>query len=146
MKTVDIVLTIWQSAPILSLLLIIAGLLRPKWFLFWMEEPKPFYMFVIGSILFMGSYFGYSLKVGSPLPIAALHAAILFSIVFLLAGLINPSWVFGTAKLDRLWVMAVFAALFMGFMTLQGMYYGPKTKRIHPLPSEQTAPSQPNLQ
>jgi hypothetical protein len=141
METTDIVLAIWQSAVILSLLLVIAGVLRPKWFLFWMQEPKPFYMFVIGSLAFMGSYFGYSLKVGSPLPIAALHAAILFSILFLLVGLVNPSWVFGTARLDRLWVMAVAAALFMGFMTLQGMYYGPKTKRAHPLPSEiQTAP------
>ncbi len=143
METSDIVLAIWQSAVILALLLVIAGVLRPKWFLFWMQHPKPFYMFVIGSITFMGSYFGYSLKVGSPLPIAALHAAILFSILFLLIGMINPSWVFGTAKLDRLWVMAVAAVLFMGFMTLQGVYYGPKTKRAHPLPGEPQTTSPP---
>lgn len=147
METTDIVLTIWQSAVILSLLLIIAGVLRPKWFLFWMQAPKPFYMFAIGSIVFIGSYFGYSLKVGSPLPIAALHAAILFSIPFLLVGLVNPSWVFGTAKLDRLWVIAVALGMFMAFMTLQGMYYGPKARRAHPLPSEtQTTPPQSESQ
>ncbi|GAB6067410.1 hypothetical protein JCM13664_07280 [Methylothermus subterraneus] len=136
METINLALTLWQSAVVLSLLVVIAGVLRPKWFLFWIEEPKPFYMFALGSLLFMGSYFGYSLKVGSPLPIAALHAGILFAILLFVLGLINPSWVFGTPKLDRLWVMAIALALFMGFMTLQGMYYGPKAKRVHPLPSE----------
>jgi hypothetical protein len=137
----DLVLALWQSAPLLALLVVIAGVLRPKWFLFWMQEPKPFYMFALGSLLFMGSYFGYSLKVGQPLIIAALHAAILFSLLFLLVGLINPGWVFGTAKLDRLWVMAVALGLFMAFMTLQGMYYGPKAKRAQPPTQTQT----PNL-
>lgn len=144
METSDIALTLWQSAVILSLLLVIAGVLRPAWFLFWMKEPKPFYMFVVGSLVFMTSYFGYSLKVGTPLPIAAIHAVILFSILFLVIGLINPSWVFGPAKLDRLWVMAVALALFMGFMTLQGMYYGPKKRQpAAPPPTETQQPAGP---
>lgn len=147
METTDIVLALWQSAPVLSLLIVIVGIWRPKWFLFWMEQPKPFYMFMIGSVAFLGSYFGYSLKIGQPLVIALLHPLILFSILFLVTGLINPAWVFGTSRLDRLWVMAVAAVLFMGFMTLQGMYYGPKAKRAHPLPSEtQTPSSQPKPQ
>lgn len=143
METGDIVLTIWQSAVILSLLLVIAGVLRPGWFLFWLQEPKPFYMFVVGSLVFMASWFGYSLKVGTPLPIAAIHAVILFSILFLLIGMINPSWVFGTTKLDRLWVMAVATVLFMGFMTLQGMYYGPKKRPpTAPAPTEARQPAE----
>ncbi len=140
----DLVLALWQSAPIVALLVVIAGVLRPKWFLFWIEEPKPVYMFALGSLLFLGTYFGYSLKIGQLPVIAALHAAILFSIVFLLVGLVNPRWVFGTAKLDRLWVMAVALGLFMGFMTLQGMYYGPKAKRAQPPTQTQTVPNSPS--
>ncbi|XSG85432.1 MAG: hypothetical protein ACPW60_01600 [Methylohalobius sp. ZOD2] len=134
-------LLIFQSAVIISLILLVAGVIKPGWFLFWMKAPKPFFMFVIGSVIFMGCYFGYSLKVGSPAPIAAIHALILFSILFLVLGLINPSWVFGTTKLDRIWVMAIGALLFMGFMTLQGVYYGPKNKRPHtPAPESSIKP------
>lgn len=137
----DIGLVIFQSAVVLSLILMLAGLLRPGWFLFWLKEPKPFYMFVIASILFLASYFGFAIKVGTPWPIAAIHAVILFSVLFLVAGLINPVWVFGR-PMDRLWVILIAAVLFMGFMTLQGMYYGPKNKRRHPPPTE-TEPQPP---
>ncbi len=135
----DIGLIIFQAAVILSLILMIVGLLRPGWFLFWLKEPKPFYMFVISAVLFLVSYFGFGIKVGTPWPIAAIHAVILFSVLFLVVGLINPAWVFGR-PVDRLWLIMIAAALFMGFMTLQGMYYGPKGKRRHPLPTTQGVP------
>ncbi len=134
----DIGLIVFQAAVILSLILMVVGLLKPDWFLFWLKEPKPFYMFVISAALFLASYFGFGIKVGTPWPIAAIHAVILFSVLFLGAGLINPAWVFGK-PVDRLWVIMIAAALFMGFMTLQGMYYGPKGKRRHPLPTETKA-------
>jgi len=137
----DIGLVVFQAAVILSLILMIVGLLRPGWFLFWLKEPKPFYMFVISAVLFLVSYFGFGIKAGTPWPIAAIHAVILFSVLFLVVGLINPAWVFGR-PVDRLWVIMIAAALFMGFMTLQGMYYGPKGKRRHPLPTE-TKPQPP---
>lgn len=132
----DIWLMIWQAAVVLSLLFLAVGLAKPEWVLFWMKKPKRVYLFAAGSLLFMGSYFGFSLRFGDPIPIAALQAAILFSVLFLVAGLINPRWVFGTTRLDRLWVMMIAIVLFMGFMTLKGMYYGPKSKRRHPLLSE----------
>ncbi len=138
---VDIKLAIFQSLVVLSLLVILVGVLKPNWFLGWMKNPKPVYMFAIGSLMFMVSYFFYSLRIGNPWQIAAIHAVVLFSVIFLIFGLINPRWVFGTDRLDRLWVMTIAAALFMGFMTLQGMYYGPKNKRRVPPPESKAAPA-----
>lgn len=142
-RLVDIKLVIFQSLVVLSLLVILVGVLRPQWFLGWMKNPKPVYMFAAGSLLFLVSYFFYSLRIGNPWQVAAIHAVVLFSVIFLIFGLINPRWVFGTDRLDRLWVMAIAAALFMGFMTLLGMYYGPKNKRRMPPPSRKPAVTAP---
>ncbi len=129
MQDINISLTIFQAAVVVSLLILAIGVAKPGWILFWMKNSKRFYMFLIGLLLFMGSYFAFSLKMGNPIPIAAIHAVVLSDVLFLVIGLINPSWVFGTEKLDRLWVSIIAVLLFMGLMTLQGMYYGPKNKR-----------------
>ncbi len=143
MQSIDISLTIFQAAVILSLLLLAVGMARPGWILFWVKNPRQFFLFIPGLILFMGSYFAFSLKVGNPMPIAAVHAVILADVLFLIIGMINPSWVFGTERLDRLWVSIIAVLVFMGMMTLQGMYYGPKNKRQPPLSNTLEQPQSP---
>ena len=129
MQYVDISLTIFQAAVIISLLFLAVGMAKPGWLLFWVEKPKRIYLFIPGILLFIGCYFAFSMKTGTPMPIAAIHAVILADALFLIIGMINPAWVFGSEKPDRLWVSIIAVLLFMGLMTLQGMYYGPKNKR-----------------
>ncbi len=118
----DISLVVFQSAVIVSLLFLAVGLAKPNWFIGWMKRPRPVYIFYVGVLLFLISFTGLGLKVGDALPAAVLKALVLFSVLFLVVGLINPIWVFGFQKADRFWVMTVFAVLFMGFMTLLGPY------------------------
>lgn len=115
-------LVVFQSGSVLALLLLAVGVVKPGWILFWMDHPKPFYLFIAGVVLFILSFTGLGLKVGDAPIEALLKAMVIVSILILIVGLINPAWVFGTEKADRFWVLTAFALLFMGFMTLLGPY------------------------
>jgi|GEM_PF-4263811 len=128
MQNLDFSLPMFQAAVIVSLLFVAVGVTKPGWILFKMKNPKRVYTFLLGLVLFIGSYVAFSMKVGNPWQIATIHALLLADLMFLIVGMINPSWVFGSERLDRLWVSIIAVLLFMGLMTLQGVYYGPKSK------------------
>ena len=138
----DISLVVFQSAVIVSLLFLAVGLAKPNWFIGWMRRPRPVYIFYVGVLLFLISFTGLGLKVGDELPEAVIKALVLFSVLFLIVGLINPAWVFGSEKADRFWVMSASAILFMGFMTLLGPYLK-ASREERQLQQQQAEPSSP---
>ncbi|MFM8331602.1 MAG: hypothetical protein ACKN9T_07925 [Candidatus Methylumidiphilus sp.] len=44
----------------LSILILIIGLFKPKWVLFWMKEPDRFLVSVVAMLMFMASVTGWS--------------------------------------------------------------------------------------
>lgn len=59
MTTAVIVATL-KALVVLSILILIIGLIKPKWVLFWMKEPNRILVSCIAIALFMGSLTGYS--------------------------------------------------------------------------------------
>jgi hypothetical protein len=49
-----------QILIVLSILIFLIGLIKPKWVLFWMKEPDRLWATTLGLFLFMGSFTAYS--------------------------------------------------------------------------------------
>ncbi len=49
-----------KALVVLSILILLIGMIKPKWILFWMKEPSRLLVSSIALILFMGSMTGYS--------------------------------------------------------------------------------------
>ncbi len=49
-----------KALVVLSFLILLIGMIKPKWILFWMKEPNRLLVSCIALILFMGSFTGYT--------------------------------------------------------------------------------------
>lgn len=120
----------FQISSLFSLIILIIGLFKPKWILFWMKNPEPFYVFVLATLLFMGSFAGLGIASGARALVVFFQAMIALSILVLIVGLINPKWVlFRMRKPDRFYILVIATLLFMGSVTGLGMALGAKGKR-----------------
>ncbi len=57
-----------KALVVLSILILIIGLIKPKWVLFWMKEPSRILVSGIALILFMGAMTGWSQFTVKPKP------------------------------------------------------------------------------
>jgi len=55
-----------QALIVLSFIILIIGLIKPKWVLFWMKEPSRLVVSSIALILFMGSWTGHTMLTVKP--------------------------------------------------------------------------------
>lgn len=51
---------LFQILVILSILILLIGMIKPKWIMFWSAKPDRFMIMVFAVLLFMGSFTGYS--------------------------------------------------------------------------------------
>ena len=58
--TIAVVVAMLKALVVLSILILIVGLIKPKWILFWMKEPNRIMVSGIALLLFMGSMTGYT--------------------------------------------------------------------------------------
>jgi len=58
--TIAVVVAMLKAFVVLSILILIVGLIKPKWILFWMKEPNRIMISGIALLLFMGSMTGYT--------------------------------------------------------------------------------------
>ena len=58
--TIAVAVAMLKALVVLSILILIVGLIKPKWILFWMKEPNRIMVSGIALILFMGSMTGYT--------------------------------------------------------------------------------------
>jgi len=63
MTTAVLVATL-KALVVLSILILIVGLIKPKWVLFWMKEPTRILVSSIALIMFMGAFTGYTIETG----------------------------------------------------------------------------------
>lgn len=57
-----------KALVVLSILILIIGLIKPKWVLFWMKEPSRVLVSGIALLMFMGSMTGWSQFTVKPKP------------------------------------------------------------------------------
>lgn len=55
-----VMVAIFKALIVLSVLILIIGLIKPKWVLFWMKEPNRLAITSMALILFMASVTGWS--------------------------------------------------------------------------------------
>ncbi len=134
-----------QAGVLVAILLMIFGALFPSWFLSWVHETRvkkwldwindPFALFVIASLLFFYSFINLARMDGDPWLFATIKALVLYSVLFLITGLIDPEAVFArySKRLGRFWVMVVGTLAFMATMTALGEYMK-RTGRLEPPP------------
>ena len=60
MVTIAVVVAALKALVVLSILIFIIGLIKPKWVLFWMKEPSRFLISGIALVLFMSAMTGWS--------------------------------------------------------------------------------------
>jgi len=58
--TIAVAVAMLKALVVLSILILIVGLIKPKWILFWMKEPNRIMVSGIALLLFMGSMTGYT--------------------------------------------------------------------------------------
>ncbi len=58
--TIAVAVAMLKALVVLSILILIIGLIKPKWILFWMKEPNRIMISGIALLLFMGSMTGYT--------------------------------------------------------------------------------------
>lgn len=58
--TIAVIVATFKALVVLSILILIIGLIKPKWVLFWMKEPNRILVSGIALVLFMGSMTGWS--------------------------------------------------------------------------------------
>ena len=58
--TIPVAVALLKALVVLSILILIIGLIKPKWILFWMKEPNRIIVSGIALLLFMGSMTGYT--------------------------------------------------------------------------------------
>jgi len=58
--TIAVAVAMLKALVVLSILILIVGLIKPKWILFWMKEPNRIMISGIALLLFMGSMTGYT--------------------------------------------------------------------------------------
>ncbi|PZN69463.1 MAG: hypothetical protein DM484_29645 [Candidatus Methylumidiphilus alinenensis] len=58
--TIAVAVAMLKAFVVLSILILIVGLIKPKWILFWMKEPNRIMISGIALLLFMGSMTGYT--------------------------------------------------------------------------------------
>ena len=57
---IAVIVAAFKALIVLSVLILIIGLIKPKWVLFWMKEPNRILVSGIPLLLFMGSWTGYT--------------------------------------------------------------------------------------
>ncbi|MEN8259603.1 MAG: hypothetical protein ABFS02_03280 [Pseudomonadota bacterium] len=50
---------LFQILILLSFLILLIGLIKPKWIMFWSDNPDRVMIMVIAAFMFMGSFTGY---------------------------------------------------------------------------------------
>ena len=68
MVAIAVVVAALKALVVLSVLILIIGLIKPKWVLFWMDQPSRVLVSGIALILFMGSMTGWSQFTVKPKP------------------------------------------------------------------------------
>ena len=58
--TIPVAVALLKALVVLSILILIIGLIKPKWILFWMKEPNRIIVSGIALLLFMASMTGYT--------------------------------------------------------------------------------------
>ncbi len=58
--TIPVAVALLKALVVLSILILIIGLIKPKWILFWMKEPNRIIVSGIALLLFMVSMTGYT--------------------------------------------------------------------------------------
>jgi hypothetical protein len=53
-----------KAFVVLALLILIVGLIKPKWIFFWMKAPDRILVSIVALLLFMGSFTGLSMVTG----------------------------------------------------------------------------------
>jgi hypothetical protein len=53
-----------KALVVLSFLVLIVGLIKPKWIFFWMKAPDRVLVSIIALLILMGSFTGYTMVVG----------------------------------------------------------------------------------
>ena len=66
--SIAIAVAAFKALVVLSVIILIIGLIKPKWVLFWMKEPNRILVSSIALILFMVSFTGYSSLTVHPKP------------------------------------------------------------------------------
>ena len=67
MTTAVLVATL-KALVVLSIIILIVGLIKPKWVLFWMKEPSRILASSIALIMLMASFTGYTQFTVKPKP------------------------------------------------------------------------------
>lgn len=60
MFTTAIIVALFKALVVLSVLVLILGLIKPKWVLFWAKEPNRILASGVALVMFMGSMTGWS--------------------------------------------------------------------------------------
>lgn len=60
MAAAAVIVAIFKALIVLSILILVIGLFKPKWILFWVQDPNRFLVSGIALLLFMGSVTGWS--------------------------------------------------------------------------------------
>jgi hypothetical protein len=68
MVSIALVVAALKALIVLSILIFIIGLIKPKWIVFWMKEPSRVMASSIALLLFMGSMTGWSQFTVKPKP------------------------------------------------------------------------------
>jgi hypothetical protein len=66
--SIAVMVAVLKALVVLSILVLIIGLIKPKWVLFWMKEPSRLLVSCIALLMFMGSMTGYSQLTVHPKP------------------------------------------------------------------------------
>jgi hypothetical protein len=57
---IAIIVATLKALVVLSIIILIIGLIKPKWVLFWMKEPSRILVSCIALVMFMAAMTGYS--------------------------------------------------------------------------------------
>ena len=68
MVAIAVVVAALKALVVLSILILVVGLIKPKWVLFWMDQPSRVLVSGIALLLFMGSMTGWSQFTVNPKP------------------------------------------------------------------------------
>jgi len=68
MVTIAVIVATLKALVVLSILILVIGLIKPKWVLFWMKEPSRVLVSGIALVLFMSSMTGWSHFTVKPKP------------------------------------------------------------------------------
>jgi hypothetical protein len=58
--TTAVLVAALKALIVLSIIILILGLIKPKWVLFWMKEPSRILVSCIALVMFMGAMTGWS--------------------------------------------------------------------------------------